>query len=62
MKLHDKWTVGSETFVAATFEGTATSLATTVLLQVLTADSSPADDDLRYRLRLQVQECLQESS
>ena len=42
---NDKWTVGSETFVAATFEGTATSLATSFTTG-LTADSSPADDDL----------------
>jgi len=41
----DKWTVGSETFVAATFEGTATGLATSFTTG-LTADSSPADDDL----------------
>ena len=41
----DKWTVGSETFVAATFEGTATGLATSFTTG-LTADSSPAEDDL----------------
>src|SRR6056300_815788 len=41
----DKWTVGSETFVAATFEGTATGLATSFTTG-LTADTSPADDDL----------------
>ena len=42
---NDKWTVGSETFVAATFEGEATGLATSFTTG-LTADSAPADDDL----------------
>jgi hypothetical protein len=40
----DKWTVGSETFVAATFEGDATGI-TTAAITALTEDSSPAEDD-----------------
>ena len=44
-KTTDKWTVGSETFVAGTFEGNATGLTTSAFTG-LTADSSPADDDL----------------
>ena len=42
----DKWTVGSETFVAATFEGTCYMVLRQVSHTGLTADSSPADDDL----------------
>ena len=41
----DKWTVGSETFVASTFEGNATGI-TTAAITGLTEDSSPAEDDL----------------
>ena len=41
----DKWTVGSETFVAGTFEGNATGL-TTGAVTGLTEDTSPAEDDL----------------
>ena len=41
----DKWTVGSETFVAGTFEGNATGL-TTAAITALTEDTSPAETDL----------------
>lgn len=41
----DKWTVGSETFVAATFEGEATNLATSFTTGQ-TALSTAADDDV----------------
>ena len=40
----DKWTVGSETFVAGTFEGNATGI-TTAAITTLTEDTSPAEDD-----------------
>ena len=40
----DKWTVGSETFVAGTFEGNATGITTTAIT-TLTEDTSPAEDD-----------------
>jgi len=44
---NDKWTVGSETFVAGTFEGNATGLTTTFLTgkSALTS-ASVADDDV----------------
>ena len=41
----DKWTVGSETFVAGTFEGNATGLTTSAVTG-LTEDTSPAETDL----------------
>ena len=41
----DKWTVGSETFVAGTFEGNATGI-TSAAVTDLTEDTSPAEDDL----------------
>ena len=41
----DKWTVGSETFVAGTFEGNATGI-TTAAITALTEDTSPAETDL----------------
>jgi len=41
---NDKWTVGSETFVAATFEGNATGI-TAAAITDLTEDTSPAEDD-----------------
>ena len=43
-KATDKWTVGSETFVAGTFEGNATGI-TTAAITTLTEDTSPAEDD-----------------
>ena len=43
-KATDKWTVGSETFVAGTFEGNATGITTTAIT-TLTEDTSPAEDD-----------------
>ena len=41
----DKWTVGSETFVAGTFEGSATAI-TSAAITGLTEDTSPAETDL----------------
>ena len=41
----DKWTVGSETFVAGTFEGNATAI-TSAAITGLTEDTSPAETDL----------------
>jgi hypothetical protein len=40
----DKWTVGSETFVAGTFEGEATNIQATAITD-LTEDTSPAEGD-----------------